>query len=122
MPRVMRDVRHWDKSFLILRDGFAINSHVGVIRERRNADNATLLRNDASAQFVFEVLCVNLPRPPHQIDSIRNLRHQPLAKTDPPMSVLEFGDEAYRISACFGGVIVSTGIVYRPVRKREERI
>src|ERR1700676_1664418 len=98
-----------------LRDVIAIDPHIGLIRERQASYYAGLLRNYAVTQFVFEILRVNLPRPPHQVDAIGDFGHQRLGKAKTPIAVFVVDAEADGVTAGVGGVVVSAAIVDGPV-------
>src|ERR1019366_5186620 len=53
--------------------GSGVDAHIGVVRVGEQTHDARFFRYDAMTQLVFPIPRVNLPRPPHQIDSIRNL-------------------------------------------------
>ncbi len=67
------------------------------------------------AQFIFPIFRMNLPRPPHQIDSIRDLRHEPLGEAETPVTVLIVRHHAHGVAARIGGVVPCAVVVHRPV-------
>src|ERR1700688_5183350 len=67
--------------------------------------------------LVFIIFRVNLPRPPHQVNSVRHLRHERFSETEAPVAIFVIGGESYGVTARVGGVIPCPVIVYRPVHE-----
>ena len=119
---MVRDIRDRTRACLKLRNRIAINAHVGVVRVGEQPDDAGFFRNDAMAQFVFPIFRVNLPRPPHQIDSVRDLRHERFGEAETPVAVLVIRHHAHGVAARIGGIVPGAVVVDRPVDELKMRV
>src|SRR5258708_28252366 len=75
VPGMIRDFWNGRETGFEVGNGFAIDSHVGVVGIGQEADGSGFFRNHAMTQFVFKILGMNLPRSPHKINSVRYSGH-----------------------------------------------
>ena len=66
-------------------------------------------------QLIFKVFRVGLPRLPHQINSVRDLGHEPLGKAEAPVAIFIIGGRADGVAARVGCVVVGAVVVDGPV-------
>src|SRR5579872_969117 len=100
----------------------AVDTHVRGIGVGENANYASLLRQDAAAEFVFEILGVYLPRFPDEIDAVGDLGHQGFGKTESPVAIFEIEYGTDCVTAGVGGVVPGAVIVDGPVEELEMRV
>ena len=73
-------------------------------------------------QFVFEILGVDLPGPPDQVDAVGDFRHEGFGETESPVAVFVVGGEADGVAAGVGGVVPGAVVVGGPVEELEVRV
>ena len=103
-----------------LNNLIAIDAHVGGVGVGEQADDAGFFRNHAAAKFVFEILCVDLPGPPYEIDTIGDFRHEGFGETESPVAVFVVGGEADGVAASVGGIVPGAVVVDGPVDELED--
>jgi hypothetical protein len=56
---------------------------------------------------------MHLPWPPHQINSVRDFRHEPFGEAEASVAVFIVHDCADRVAARIGGVVQGALVVHR---------
>src|SRR6202521_1569715 len=74
------------------------------------------------AQLIFPIFRMNLPRPPYQLDSVRNLWTQRFREAETPVAVLVIRHDAHGIAARIGGVVPGAVVVHGPIGELKMRI
>ncbi len=102
-----------------LIDLVSVDAHVGGVGVGEQANDAGLVRNQAVAEFVFEIFRVDLPGLPDEIDSVGDFRHESFGEAESPVAVFEVGGEADGVAAGVGGVVPGAVVVGGPVDELE---
>jgi len=122
VPGMVRDIWRRDQPGLKLGDRISVDAHVGVVGVGQQPDHSAFLRHYAVTQFIFPILRMSLPRLPYQVDSVRDLRHEPFGEAKTPVAVLVIHHESHGVTASIGGVVPGAAVVDRPVHELKMRV
>ena len=98
-------------------NGYAVNSHVGVVRVAQQANNGFAARQERAMQLEFHIFRAGAGQIGVQIDAVGHFGHQRFRESRGPVAVIVFDHCGIGVTTRIRGVVVCAVVVQRPIQR-----